>query len=149
MSSLLGTQIAAAIVPFDSEDTYATHEDTYGKGGWRSVVDITERDSIPQERRKIGMAVYVQSEGQIYVLKDGTSNLNWVNFNPGGSSSTYIHNQGISSAVWIIAHNMNKYPAVTVVDSAENQVIGDLEYIDANRVMVTFKGAFKGKAYCN
>ena len=44
---------------------------------------------------------------------------------------------------------MEKFPAVTIVDSAENQVIGDVEYIDQNRVMITFTGAFKGKAYCN
>lgn len=150
MSKVPGTNIAASVVPFDTADTYATHEDTYGKGGWRSVVDINERDSIPQERRKIGMAVYVQSDGQIYILKDGTSNLNWVILNTGGgSSTTYIHTQGTASSVWIINHQMNKYPAVTVVDSAENQVIGDIEYLDANRVMVTFTGAFKGKAYCN
>lgn len=149
MSSLLGTQIAASIVPFDNEDTYATHEDTYGKGGWKSVVDITERNAIPQERRKIGMAVYVQEDGQIYVLKDGTSNLNWVTLNTGSSSQSYVHNQGIASSIWLITHNMGKFPAVTIVDSAENQVIGDIEYIDQNRVMVTFTGAFKGKAYCN
>jgi len=149
MSEILGTNIASSVVPFDSEDTYATHEDTYGKGGWRSVLDLTERDAIPQERRKIGMAVYVQTDGQIYVLKDGTSNLNWVILTSGSSSQSYIHTQGIASNVWLITHNMNKFPAVTVVDSAENQVIGDIEYIDENRVMVTFTGAFKGKAYCN
>ena len=148
MSSLLGTQIAASIVPFDSEDTYATHEDTYGKGGWHSVVDITERDSIPQERRKIGMAVYVQDVDQIYILKGGTGNLNWKVL-PISGSAAYTHEQTIPANVWLIDHDLNKKPSITLVDTDENVIEGDVQYIDENRALVTFNKAFKGKAYCN
>lgn len=61
----------------------------------------------------------------------------------------YIHEQGVASAVWKIEHNLDRYPSVTIVDSAENVVVGYITYIDRNNVEVNFNGAFKGKAYLN
>lgn len=148
MSENFGTLVAASILPFDSEDTYATHEDTYGKGGWRSVVDLTERDSIPQERRKIGMAVYVQENDQIYILKGGTGNSNW-KILPTSGSSAYTHEQLVPQTTWLIIHDLNKKPSVALVDDNDEVIEGDIQYIDDNRVLATFKVAFKGKAYCN
>jgi hypothetical protein len=48
-----------------------------------------------------------------------------------------------------VNHGLNKKPAVSVVDSAENVVFGEVEYIDDNNVRITFSGAFSGKAYFN
>jgi hypothetical protein len=59
MSDLKGTNIAGPVVPFTSDDTYATHLAKYGKGGFRSVQNINERNSIPEARREEGMLVYV------------------------------------------------------------------------------------------
>lgn len=66
-----------------------------------------------------------------------------------GSDLTYVHKQNVSAAVWEITHNLNKYPSVTVVDSAGTTVIGECDYIDTNNVKLTFKGAFSGKAFLN
>ena len=46
MAKLQGTILASKIVPTDSLDTYATHEDKYGRGGHRSVDTLEERDNI-------------------------------------------------------------------------------------------------------
>lgn len=62
---------------------------------------------------------------------------------------TYIHTQSSASAVWEIQHNLDKYPSVTIVDSGNNVVIGEVVYIDKNNVRVTFNAAFSGKAYMN
>lgn len=62
---------------------------------------------------------------------------------------TYVHYQNVQSDTWEIQHNLDKYPSVTVVDSANNIVIGDIRYIDANNVVVIFTVAFSGKAFCN
>lgn len=67
----------------------------------------------------------------------------------GGDDKHYTHTQTVSSATWVINHNMNKKPAVTVVDNYENECVGEVEYIDENSLQITFKGAFKGKAYLN
>lgn len=62
---------------------------------------------------------------------------------------TYVHTQRQPSAEWVVSHGLGKMPSVTVVDSAGTQVIGDVLYLDSNRVKLTFSGAFAGKAFFN
>ena len=63
MTRLVGTRIIQPLVPNDSLDNYPTHKEFYGEGGYRSVADKIERDLIPTERQKIGMAVHVVDTG--------------------------------------------------------------------------------------
>lgn len=63
--------------------------------------------------------------------------------------STYIHEQATAASTWIINHNLNKYPAVSVVDSAENEIIASVKYQDANTCIIEMSSPFKGKAYLN
>lgn len=62
---------------------------------------------------------------------------------------TYIHDQMVSSDTWVVTHNLDKYPSVSVVDSAGSLAIGDVQYISRNQLIVTFIGEFSGKAYLN
>ena len=64
-------------------------------------------------------------------------------------TSTYIYEQATAADIWEIQHNMKKYPSVTIIDSANNEVMGAVEYIDNNKLRITFNGAFGGKAYLN
>ena len=66
MSILKGTNVASTIVPFTTEDLYATHDSLYGKGGYKEVATEQERDAIPETRLKEGTKVYVQSTKQEY-----------------------------------------------------------------------------------
>lgn len=68
---------------------------------------------------------------------------------PANAHGTYTHTQASASATWTITHNLNCFPSVTVVDSAGSVVIGEVVYISANVVSVTFIAAFAGKAYLN
>lgn len=61
----------------------------------------------------------------------------------------YVHRQSVASEVWNIQHNLNKYPSVSVIDSSNREVFGNVEYIDLNNVRITFSGAFSGKATLN
>lgn len=63
--------------------------------------------------------------------------------------SHYTHTQIKSSKVWIIPHNLNKFPSITIVDSANTVVVGNIEYIDNNTAIVSFSAEFSGKAYLN
>ncbi len=60
-------QDALAQVPFGGyistvgTANYPTHLDNLGKGGYRSVANIAERDAISTDRRKAGMLVYVSA----------------------------------------------------------------------------------------
>jgi hypothetical protein len=65
------------------------------------------------------------------------------------ASSGYVHNQGTPSATWIVSHNLNRYPAVDVVDTGGSVVIPSILYNDVNTVTVTFGSATSGKAFCN
>ena len=62
MSELKGTVVASPIVPYSSEDTFATHYAKYGKGGFMSVSTISDRDAIPEARREEGMFVFVVND---------------------------------------------------------------------------------------
>ena len=61
----------------------------------------------------------------------------------------YVHTQPTPSKVWQVQHNLGKYPSITIVDSAGTQVEGDVDYTDTNNCILTFEGAFSGKAFCN
>ena len=65
------------------------------------------------------------------------------------NDKNFVYNQATSSDVWEITHNLDKYPAVTVVDSGGSVVIGEVVYINKNNVRITFTSAFSGKAYFN
>lgn len=62
---------------------------------------------------------------------------------------TFIFEQGIASSVWVIHHNLDKYPSVSVVDSAGNEIIAEVTYDDTNTCTVVMAGEQKGKAYLN
>lgn len=70
-------------------------------------------------------------------------------FTKGQTDKNYKHVQGVSSATWTINHGLNKFPSVTVKDSAGSIVIGEIEYNDKDNVTLTFSGAFSGEAYLN
>lgn len=81
-------------------------------------------------------------------FSDGSDPLN-VRFGGTGGDLNYVHTQREPESNWLVKHNLGKFPSVTVVDSAENIVIGDVQYIDNMTVLLTFEAAFSGKAYFN
>ena len=65
----------------------------------------------------------------------------------GDKHFTYI--KSTPDSVWEITHDLDKYPSVTVVDSAGSVVMGDITYTSKSALTVTFSAAFSGKAYLN
>ena len=65
----------------------------------------------------------------------------------GDKHFTYI--KSTPDSVWDITHDLDKYPSVTVVDSAGSVVMGDITYTSKSALTVTFSAAFSGKAYLN
>ena len=58
--------------------------------------------------------------------------------------------QGIASDVWVIEHNMDKFPSVFVVDSAGiAQMPNEIEYNNENKITLYFLSPFAGNAYLN
>jgi len=71
--------IIGYIAPFGLGQ-YPTHADSLGYGGYRVAKDTFERNLITSQRRKKGMAVYVQSNNKMYILNDSTGLNNWTEF---------------------------------------------------------------------
>lgn len=65
------------------------------------------------------------------------------------SDAAFIHTQTTPAATWTIAHDLGKYPAVTIMDSAGNQIVGDVQYVDADNLNIVFTSTISGKAYLN
>jgi hypothetical protein len=60
---------------------------------------------------------------------------------------TYTHDQPVPAGTWDITHNLGGHPSVTVVDSADTQCFGRVQYLSDMAVRVTFSAPFAGKAY--
>ena len=73
-----------------------------------------------------------------------------INIDPSDATDkTFEFTQGVPSTTWNIQHNLNKFPSITVIDTADTVVTGEYTYIDNNNVTLTFSAGFAGKAYLN
>jgi len=75
--------------------------------------------------------------------------LEYIEENATFSATTFVFNQTFALDTWNITHNLDKFPSVSVVDSSDNVVIGEIEYNSTNELTLTFASAFSGKAYLN
>jgi len=65
------------------------------------------------------------------------------------TDANFIHTQGTPASQWVINHNLAKKCSVTVVDSANQVVVGQVTYNSVNQVTLDFEGSFSGKAFFN
>lgn len=65
------------------------------------------------------------------------------------SSANYTHNQSQPLNIWYVQHNLDKYPSVSIIDSAGSMVVGDISYIDTNSLSITLAVGMSGKASLN
>lgn len=64
-----------------------------------------------------------------------------------GNTRRHIHAQSTPSSTWVISHSLGGKPSVTVVDSADTYVIGEVTYNSTSQVTVSFTTPFSGYAY--
>lgn len=67
----------------------------------------------------------------------------------GDGDKYYYHAQGSTSAQWEIEHNLGKYPSVTVVSSAGEEIYCDKTYVSINKVVLNFGTPISGAAFLN
>jgi hypothetical protein len=65
----------------------------------------------------------------------------------GSQELGYVHIQEVASVTWNITHGLGFTPNITVVDTAGTVVEGSYNYPNSNTVVLTFIGAFSGRAY--
>jgi hypothetical protein len=85
------------------------------------------------------------TEGQ--VLTYNSTDEIWENTS--SADKHYTHSQDVSASQWVITHNLNKYPAVQVIDSAGSFCIGKVTHNSINQLTLDFNASFTGKAYMN
>ena len=64
-----------------------------------------------------------------------------------GPTVRHTHTQGQASSTWVINHTLGGKPQVTIVDSADTVVVGEVTYNSNSVVEVNFTSAFSGFAY--
>tara|TARA_B100000925_G_C21654380_1_gene322840 strand:+ start:167 stop:511 length:345 start_codon:yes stop_codon:yes gene_type:complete len=70
------------------------------------------------------------------------------NANIPGETVTFV--QSSASLEWVITHNLDKFPSVTVIDDTDNDVVfGDISYTNSNKLIINFSAPFSGKAFLN
>jgi len=62
-------------------------------------------------------------------------------------TSRHVHDQASAAASWAITHALGGRPQVTVVDTSDTVVVGDVTYTSDTQLSVSFPAAFSGKAY--
>ena len=114
----------------------------------KKVVDTKSefREDVEVKKKVIDSNGSSGSAGDI-LTTTGTS-IEWID--SAVAPATYTFTQASSSATWVIEHNLNKYPSATVINSADDVIIGDIRYNTADKLTITFTtGHNTGKAYLN
>ena len=62
---------------------------------------------------------------------------------------TYTECFQVASSVWTVTHNLGEYPSVTVIDSGNTVVVGNVEYISSQQLRITFAASFSGCVFLN
>lgn len=59
----------------------------------------------------------------------------------------YTHTQAVPATTWAIVHDLTGKPSVTIVDTSDTHVVGDVTYNSTTSITVAFTAAFAGYAY--
>lgn len=59
----------------------------------------------------------------------------------------FTFTQAVAASEWVISHDLDGFPSVSIVDSAGTVVVGDVEYNSTSSITVSFESAFAGTAY--
>ena len=91
---------------------------------------------------------YVSGNGSLRENKDYFISL--LTYDAAGQTDrNFVFTQGIPSTTWVITHNLNKFPSVSVVDTGKTTVFGEITYNTVNKLTITFSATFTVQAYLN
>lgn len=136
------------IIPIDPESISITGIEGVGGGG-----DLTVNRTLHLEIQGLTAPdpfTPAQSYIAIYDTTDGTHRkIPASEVASAGADKHYTHVQSVAASIWSVMHNLSKHPSVITVDSADTQMIGQVEYIDLNNIEIRFSAPYSGKAYFN
>jgi|CXWL01.1.fsa_nt_gi hypothetical protein len=102
-----------------------------GDYGWALTADTSDPLQYPKD---------VSIDGWVIQRYSSTNNDIPVYY------ATYTHQQVLSSTVWDIKHSLGSYPSVRTFDTTDQEIYGDVVYVDANNIEITFSASYAGAA---
>jgi hypothetical protein len=91
------------------------------------------------------VSIPTPNNGDALIFENGV----WVSRAFAATDISFEFIQASAAAIWSINHNLNKYPSVTIVDSAGDEVEGNVNHVSKTQLTITFSAAFSGKAFLN
>lgn len=61
----------------------------------------------------------------------------------------HVHEQPVPAATWVVTHNLQRIPALVVLDDTGDTVWGNVRYDSLNQLTVLFSAPLSGTAYCH
>ena len=83
----------------------------------------------------------------LYKNGDGNYEVRWAA--PLEFSDKHFVAEFIVTSTVAVNHNLNKYPSVAVMDTAGEEVVGQVEYLNTNQLVLKFAAPFSGRINCN
>lgn len=141
-----GKDIKNFLPLFAGKDIIIAESGDVNKFGHYHVVSIV--DYVPDTNfLEVTLTCYVHNGN---ILKDKHYIFSeFVNPASNAGDKHFTYTQLSASSTWSITHNLDKFPSVSIVDSGNNVVIGDIQYTNTNELTITFNASFSGKAYLN
>lgn len=136
-------KVSGFVAPTSDTDIYPAHSEEWGRGGYRSVPDLTARNAITAERRSEGMLVNVLATNTVYKLVGGITNADWTPFSIAGGSSYLEITDPVDGQILVYDDVLGKF--VNETASAG----GTVTYSTTSPVPTTIGGIEAGKEYTN
>ena len=108
-------------------------------------VNVTITETGPKGDPGVGLQ-YEWVGSKLGIKTEAESDFEYVDLVAASGDIAYTHHQTSASREWLVRHNMGKHPSVTVVDSASTVVVGDIEYLNTEELIIRFTSEFSGRA---
>lgn len=101
-----------------------------------------QETSVYEHPETHNAGMIVENNDRVFLTRNEKENLL-------SKKDSEVYTQITPATIWMISHGMNKFPSVTVVDSANSVVVGEVIYLDKSNIKIMFSAGFSGKAYLN
>ena len=137
INNFLSTFVDEIVIIADTEDQ--------NKFGAFTVTAVTQ-DSTETNFYNIALTpVPNQSNGNIENLRSYSISV----FTAGDKNFISSNISFSANTATTVTHNLGKFPAITVVDSAGSEIIGEIKHTNINSFTVKFNSNFTAKIYAN
>jgi hypothetical protein len=97
-----------------------------------------------------GMITFYVDNGDYWLHINGQAFALIVDLDPNLThvwAATFQWVQAAPAAVWVINHGLNYVPDVSILDTANQELFGQVDVVDANNITITFSSPQAGTAY--